>query len=74
MGNTATADTDFLAKFAAADIRSARRNGFIIVCQTKRGTIELARCAGRGMIEVDGQRMTTKAAKALLVASYVVVD
>lgn len=65
--------TESLLKFAAADIRFARKHGQLTVCKTKQGNIELERCEGRGLVSVNGTPMPVKAAQELLAAAYVVV-
>jgi hypothetical protein len=65
--------TETLLKYAAADIRYARKHGQLTVCQTKQGNIELERCEGRGMVSVNGTPMPVKAAQELLADAYVVV-
>jgi hypothetical protein len=74
MPSTEPTIAESLLKFAAADIRFARKHGSLTVCQTKQGNIELARCEGRGMVAVNGVPTPVKAATKLLAAAYVIKE
>ena len=65
-----------MAKCAQSDMRKARKEGSILICQTRRGTVELTYSDRAYEISVDGRcvgRATAKNAVEMIAPLYQVV-